>query len=457
MGHQYQVCPAIWVCFLEKEETIQERPYFDFLLSKQIRETSSGYSTHHWLHAVTTLAPNYGSVGRTSDLASCSSFSIRYTAGYTPTGSQWWSSWIFQFSTTRPTPWCSQFSDFGMETSSPRHCPFCWHVPKGQPTTTLLCWKDSQSPKEDQGDFSGWYFHDCTGIAVLPYFPSRQCHLATDPRGRYRFPDQPLTVQSCGHYCGTLLDASFQRSDWSTLFPVFGHQICRQPVHFVSGRQETWTCHSSSFTGWLLSTSRRIGGSHHQWTVGFCCWFQPSNGDIQTPRTMANSRFCICREYWSSTLWFTVTMPPYFPLFLSKFGKSKSNSLIDSTLRSQRLLNPRLLQSHSENPKRTSSTGHCAVVRESNSVPKRSKLLSWEFSWCSCRGTQEAHRAVSNEALYGVFRISGPITLTYLHLWNCWQAVLIPCFPALGPRTLSPHTIIIAFNQFLSRSFLFLF
>ena len=94
-------------------------------------------------------------------------------------------------------------------------------------------------------------------------------------------------------------------------------------------------------------------------------------------------------------------------------------------------------------------------VCESNSVPKRSKLLSWEFSWCSCRGTQEAHRAVSNEALYGVFRISGPITLTYLHLWNCWQAVLIPCFPALGPRTLSPHTIIIAFNQFLSRSFLF--
>ena len=94
-------------------------------------------------------------------------------------------------------------------------------------------------------------------------------------------------------------------------------------------------------------------------------------------------------------------------------------------------------------------------VCESNSVPKRSKLLSWEFSWCSCRGTQEAHRAVSNEALYGVFRISGLITLTYLHLWNCWQAVLIPCFPALGPRTLSPHTIIIAFNQFLSRSFLF--
>ena len=32
--------------------------------------------------------------------------------------------------------------------------------------------------------------------------------------------------------------------------------------------------------------------------------------------------------------------------------------------------------------------------------------------------TQEAHRAVSNEALYGVcvFRISGLITLTYLHL-----------------------------------------
>ena len=95
----------------------------------------------------------------------------------------------------------------------------------------------------------------------------------------------------------------------------------------------------------------------------------------------------------------------------------------------------------------------CVCVCESNSVPKRSKPLSWEFSWCSCRGTQEAHRAVSNEALYGVFRISGLITLTYLHLWNCWQAVLILCFPALVHRTPSPHTIIIAFDQFLSRSF----
>ena len=77
-------------------------------------------------------------------------------------------------------------------------------------------------------------------------------------------------------------------------------------------------------------------------------------------------------------------------------------------------------------------------VCESNSVPKRSKLLFLDFQWCYRRGTQEAHRAVSNEALYGVFRISGLITLTYLHLWNCWQAVLIPCFPALGQRTL-PH------------------
>ena len=135
-------------------------------------------------------------------------------------------------------------------------------------------------------------------------------------------------------------------------------------------------------------------------------------------------------------------MPSYFPLFLPEYGKSKSNSLIDFTLRSQRLLNPRLLQSHSENPKRTSSTGHCAVVCESNSVPKRSKLLFLDILWCSRRGTQEAHRAVSNEALYGVFRIPGLITLTYLHLWNCWQAVSIPCFPALGQEPLPYHPFI---------------
>ena len=76
----------------------------------------------------------------------------------------------------------------------------------------------------------------------------------------------------------------------------------------------------------------------------------------------------------------------------------------------------------------------CVCV--SNSVPKRSKPF---VAWFSSRGTQEAHRAVSNEALYGVFRISGLITVTYLHWWNCWQAVTIRCFPALGQRTLPYH------------------
>ena len=110
----------------------------------------------------------------------------------------------------------------------------------------------------------------------MPYFPSRQCYLATDPRSRNRLSNQPLTVQSCCHHRWTILDTSFQGSNRSTFLSFSGHQICWQPVHFVSGRQETWSCHSSSFTGWFLSTSRWIGGSHHQWTVGFRCWFQTS-------------------------------------------------------------------------------------------------------------------------------------------------------------------------------------
>ena len=77
-------------------------------------------------------------------------------------------------------------------------------------------------------------------------------------------------------------------------------------------------------------------------------------------------------------------------------------------------------------------------VCESNSVPKRSKLLFLESQWCYRRGTQEAHRAVSNEALYGVFRISGLITLTYLHLWNCWQVVFLSVFPSIRTKNLSP-------------------
>ena len=98
----------------------------------------------------------------------------------------------------------------------------------------------------------------------------------------------------------------------------------------------------------------------------------------------------------------------------------------------------------------------CVCVSQ-NSVPKRSKLLSLESPWCWCRGTQEAHSAVSNEALYGVFRISGLITLTYLHLWNCWQAVLIPCFPALGQSTL-PHILLPLYQiSFFQKFLVFIF
>ena len=99
-------------------------------------------------------------------------------------------------------------------------------------------------------------------------------------------------------------------------------------------------------------------------------------------------------------------------------------------------------------------------VCESNSVPKRSKLLFLDVLMkFSRRGTQEAHRAVSNEALYGVFRISGLITLTYLHLWNCWQAVSMPCFPALGKKNPFPTIPFscVPLDQFLSGCFQFSF
>ena len=64
----------------------------------------------------------------------------------------------------------------------------------------------------------------------------------------------------------------------------------------------------------------------------------------------------------------------------------------------------------------------------------------------ACRGTPEAHRAVSNEALYGVFRISGLITLTYLHLWNCWQAVTLRCFPSIFFFDFDPFLFLELFN-----------
>ena len=65
------------------------------------------------------------------------------------------------------------------------------------------------------------------------------------------------------------------------------------------------------------------------------------------------------------------------------------------------------------------------LFQETYLVTKFDDLFNLLFS----RGTQEAHRAVSNEALYGVFRISGLITLTYLH----WEKLLTSCYTALFP------------------------
>ena len=77
----------------------------------------------------------------------------------------------------------------------------------------------------------------------------------------------------------------------------------------------------------------------------------------------------------------------------------------------------------------------CVCV--SQTLFRREVNLLLQVLCCFCsRGTQEAHRAVSNEALYGVFRISGLITLTYLLvlklLTSCYNSV----FPSI--RTKNP-------------------
>ena len=56
------------------------------------------------------------------------------------------------------------------------------------------------------------------------------------------------------------------------------------------------------------------------------------------------------------------------------------------------------------------------------------------FLHYNCRGAQKAHRAVPNEALYGVLRISRLITWTYLHsFWNIWLS-----WEVANPRTTTP-------------------
>ena len=62
-------------------------------------------------------------------------------------------------------------------------------------------------------------------------------------------------------------------------------------------------------------------------------------------------------------------------------------------------------------------------------------ILLNEFHFQFQQGAQKAHRAVPNEALYGVLRISRLITWTYLHpFFNSFDVIFLKSRPA-KPRT----------------------
>ena len=84
-------------------------------------------------------------------------------------------------------------------------------------------------------------------------------------------------------------------------------------------------------------------------------------------------------------------------------------------------------------------TSNLHVIRFSPDV----QILVWFSTWISAmvsnvnfsRGAQKAHRAVPNEALYGVLRISRLITWTYLHpIFNSFD-VTFPKWRPAKPRT----------------------
>ena len=84
---------------------------------------------------------------------------------------------------------------------------------------------------------------------------------------------------------------------------------------------------------------------------------------------------------------------------------------------------------------------HLNRCKTSKFYPFLAALLLWfdsssiYFFQFSCRGAQKAHRAVPNEALYGVLRISRLITWTYLHpSFNSFDFTLPKWRPA-KPRT----------------------
>ena len=153
--------------------------------------------------------------------------------------------------------------------------------------------------------------------------------------------------------------------------------------YFISGGETKGTLHPSSFTRRFLSTSGRTGGSHHQWTVGLSCWFQTSDDDIQTP--------------WSLRLRLSGLQSRCHLISRYSYPNSESPSLIHSL---NLLYGAKGFSISDCYRAKNCSTGRSAVVCESNSVPKRSNSFSdhW-LSIFSSRGTQEAHRAVSNEAL----------------------------------------------------------
>ena len=87
-------------------------------------------------------------------------------------------------------------------------------------------------------------------------------------------------------------------------------------------------------------------------------------------------------------------------------------------------------------------------------------LCVFVFFWCVCvcvdrlkrrktskrRGTQKAHRAVSNEALYGFLRVSGLINQTYLpeELVGCDVETLFLCsgLPFVLEKLLFPSVLV---------------
>ena len=258
---------------------------------------------------------------------------------YQPSRSQWWPSWLLQFSTTRSTPWCSQFTDFGMGNIATQTLSFRLTCHKGVIHSNFPMLVRFTRPQEDQGDLSGRYFHNCTGIVVCHIFQAVNVIWQQIRGAGIGSQISPSLSNLAVTIVETLLDPSFKEVIDPPAFPFLAiRYVDNRYILFPEDKKHEPAIQVLSQDD-FINIQFELEEVTTNELLGFCGWFQPPYCDIITSRTVANSSFCICRQYSPQTLVYNHDATS-FPAILFQVRKVQIEFTHWFYFMSQRLLNP---------------------------------------------------------------------------------------------------------------------